>query len=81
MTDLPEWAAEAVHVNTTVLFDWRDRIRVLLGRPVHVDSQIDCEHKPGRTSGAGTRVWVERVFPVTPMMAMATCEGAQDTTQ
>lgn len=30
-----------VFVNTTVHLDWGDRLRVLLGRPLHVDTATD----------------------------------------
>ena len=27
---------DAIHTHTTIMLDWRDRLRALVGRPIHV---------------------------------------------
>jgi glyoxylase-like metal-dependent hydrolase (beta-lactamase superfamily II) len=56
-----EWAQDEVITFVEVHLDWRDRVKALLGRTVHVDVHVSVEHAPGRTAGSSS-VWVERFW-------------------
>lgn len=46
--ELPEWAKDAVHVDNDVVLDWKDRLRVLFGARIFVQTATFCETPPGR---------------------------------
>lgn len=58
----PDWAVETVHMNTDIHLGWRDRIRVLFGRTLHLDAKCYVDAPVGRTA-ATSRVWAESIFP------------------
>lgn len=47
----PEWAQDAVVTDVCVHFDWRDRLLILLGRPVFVTTKALTENVAGKTEG------------------------------
>lgn len=49
--DWPEWAKDAVVTDAAIHLDWKDRLLVLLGRPVIVTTKALTEHMVGRTEG------------------------------
>lgn len=61
--DLEPWAKDAIYVHTDIHFDWRDRLRILFGWPVHVRSMTLCEEKPGRVQSVAD-VNIERIFRI-----------------
>jgi hypothetical protein len=65
MAPLEDWAEDRIFTGVEIHLDWMDRLRVLCGRPLHVDVKVSCEHAPGRTAGS-SRIWIERfIFPWT----------------
>lgn len=60
--ELPEPYEDAVCNDIEIHFDWRDRLKVLLGGTVHVDVRTLVEHRPGKMETA-TRVNVVRRWP------------------
>lgn len=47
----PEWAKDGVVSHAELRFSWRERLLILLGRPVTVSSKNWTEHRVGRTQG------------------------------
>lgn len=63
--DLPEWAKDALHVESDVHLDWRERLKVLFGAVVHVHTTTFCGNMPGRAeSKAQVNVYFERPLPM-----------------
>ncbi len=57
----PEWARDAVVVEVQqIRFDWKERLLILLGRPVLVTTKAHTENKVGRSEGQA-RVTVHRI--------------------
>lgn len=54
----PEWSKDALHTHVTVTVSFWDRLRILFGRKVFVDIDIECENVAGRTETKSV-VWVE----------------------
>lgn len=54
--------ADGLVVNTTVMLSWRDRFRVLLGRPLTVSTSTLTENLIGETKDEWTHAHVEPVF-------------------
>lgn len=49
--------ADTIYTNVKVCFGWRDRLRILFGRPAWLHVEIDCEHLPGRCQSRSS-AWV-----------------------
>lgn len=49
---------DVIHHNVNVYLGWQDRLKVLFGVGLHVDSLIETEHRPGEIHGLA-RVWLE----------------------
>jgi hypothetical protein len=45
--ELPEGFEDAVNTNVDIHFDWRDRLKVLIGYTVTVKTETFCQHSPG----------------------------------
>lgn len=56
----PEWAADAVVTDVAIKFGWRDRLLILLGRPVSVTTKAFTECGVGKSEGR-SRVTVHRI--------------------
>jgi hypothetical protein len=57
----PEWAKDGVITHVEIHLDWRDRLLVLIGRPVLVTTKALTENVAGRTEGR-SRVSVPRII-------------------
>lgn len=57
---LPEGFKDALYVQTRVMFDWRDRIKILFGAKVELTTQTFTEELPGKTANGENRlrVWL-----------------------
>lgn len=60
MTDLPEWAKDAVYVNSEHHFSFSDRLRILFGWTPCYDCGVATEELPGRTDVFSTRLTFRR---------------------
>ena len=58
--DLPEWAKDAVHLDSEIHFDLRDRLKMLIGWRPLVKFAIATEIAPGRTDPYASRVLMLR---------------------
>lgn len=56
MSELPDWAADAVYVNTGFHFDFKDRLKILFGWTVYHYQGVACSVPPGRTQVTETRL-------------------------
>lgn len=71
----PDWAKDAVVSDVRIHFDWKDRLLILLGRPVTVTTKAHTEHVAGRTEGRA-RVNVARIrWPWSPPPSFAQAEA------
>lgn len=77
----PGWAQDAVVTDVTIHFGWRDRLLILIGRPVFVTTKAHTENVAGRSEGQ-SRVSVPQIrWPWSrPRFAMAespvgACDG------
>lgn len=63
--DLPTGYEDALYTHTTIVFDWRDKLKILFGYKVELRTQTYCEHAPGNTANGETRlsVYRERALP------------------
>ena len=55
-----------VHVSVDVQLGWMDRLRILVGKPLHYRAAIDTGvelPEPGTTSVTYATTWVDVVFP------------------
>lgn len=56
--ELPEWAQDAIHVNTEVRFGFVDRLKILFGYRMSLDAMVSTAAMPGRTETVTElRVW------------------------
>ncbi len=68
--EIPEGFSDGVYNEVTIRFDWRDRLRILFGKPARVLAYSATEHKIGGTRGTA-RVWVEPILPGGPNIRIA----------
>ena len=47
----------------TINFDWKDRIRILFGKPAHCDSTLFVDKEVDILSPSKTHAWVESITP------------------
>jgi hypothetical protein len=52
--NLSPWATDAIHLDSTTGFSWKDCLKILIGGRLIQKTQIDTEHKPGRTKPVET---------------------------
>lgn len=58
---LPDWATDAVHTFIDIHFDWKDRLKILLGWRVTVAVKTPTQHAVGRAESETTvSVWRPR---------------------
>lgn len=62
LTDgLPEGYADCLHTKTEIVFDWKDRLRILFGAKVSLKCRTYCENIPGKVySESSANVWIMR---------------------
>jgi hypothetical protein len=46
--------ADCIHINVEAFLSWRDRLRVLFGKTLHVDVRCHTENLPGRCESQST---------------------------
>jgi hypothetical protein len=56
---------EVLHNRTIIRLDWKDRLRALMGRPIHSEVDIEVGQPEIVVVKSTSRVWVETVFPPT----------------
>jgi hypothetical protein len=54
---------EVLHNRTIIRLDWKDRLRALMGRPIHSEVDIEVGQPEIVVVKSTSRVWVETVFP------------------
>lgn len=54
---------EVIHNRTTIHLDWKDRIRALMGKPIHSEVDIEVAQPSIDVVKSTSRVWVERIIP------------------
>jgi hypothetical protein len=59
---IKEGFKDCIHTNVQVYLGWKDRLKVLLGKTLHVDVRIHTEKIPGRCQSE-SHVWTERLIP------------------
>jgi hypothetical protein len=59
---IKEGFQDCIHTNVQVYLNWKDRLKVLLGKTLHVDVRIHTENIPGRCESE-SHVWAERLIP------------------
>jgi len=56
--DLPAWAKDAIHATVDIHFDWRDRVKILLGWRVTLNVDTPTENVCGRAESVSeVSVW------------------------
>lgn len=63
MTVKPNLLSNGVVVQATIILDWKDRIRVLLGKKIHFYTNVESEFDPGRTQSKNSSTYVDTIFP------------------
>lgn len=58
-----DWAQDQLCTSVEIHLDWRDRIRVLLGKTVRLMIRTDCEVRPNRVESV-TTVHVDHILPI-----------------
>lgn len=58
--DWPEWAKDAAVTHVDIHFDWKDRLLILIGRPVLVTTKVLTENVVGKNEGRA-QVSVSRI--------------------
>jgi len=48
LVELPNGYRDALHVDTTIIFDWKDRLRILFGWNFVCHTATLCENHPGK---------------------------------
>lgn len=67
---LKEGFADEIHINTQVSLSFWDRIKVLFGKTLHVQTRTQVENLPGRLETT-SRCYVERLIPTKPVVTAA----------
>lgn len=63
--------ADGIVTTTTIRFDWRDRLRLLITGTVTVSTAVKTEHLIGVTENDYTHVYVKPVFEPRPVCGEA----------
>ncbi len=63
--------ADTIYQRVEIVFDWRDRLRILFGRTVNVSCSADTEFALGRIRTQAASVHVAPIFPQKPQVMMA----------
>lgn len=72
---------ESIHHETITVFDWKDRIRILFGRPSRIISQIYTKNS-AIVSGSEAQVYVTPIFKRKPKtMGLVAPSGETDFTE
>lgn len=53
-------AADKIIVQVEARLDWKDRLLVMIGRPVGLTVRVYCENRPGKTE-SNSDVWAWRI--------------------
>ena len=62
MIELRDGFKDAIYVHTDIRFDWKDRLKILLGRTVHVSTVTQTGMPVGRTGTFDVTVSVGRLI-------------------
>ena len=70
----PVDATEMIHITTDVHLDWRDRLRVLWGRTIHVrvNQGVWCRDRVVHADRPTSSVYVDSIRPRKPLRMSAT---------
>lgn len=69
---------ESIHHETVTVFDWKDRIRILFGRPTRIVSQIYTKNS-AIVSGSEAQVYVTPIIKRKPKtMGLVMSPGGTD---
>jgi hypothetical protein len=60
--------ADTIYQRVEIVFDWRDRLRILFGRAVDVSCSADTEFPLGRIRTLPATVHVAPIFPQKPQV-------------
>lgn len=54
---------DVIHHHTHSVFCFWDRVRILFGAKVYIDSQLYCNNEFVHVVGSEAKTWVARLFP------------------